>query len=100
MGGFLPLLTLIPLIAAGVSAAGAATAGISTAVSNAKANAEQQRHNRAVEEQLKSGTGVVSDVVLKIPKLGPFLAPLLKKLGLGMDEINKLSDGGCICKNG
>src|SRR5687768_15098486 len=51
LGGFLPLLTLIPLIAGAVGAAGAATGGISAAVSAAKSNAEQQRHNRAIEEQ-------------------------------------------------
>lgn len=101
MGGFLPLLTLIPLIAAGIGAAGAATGGISAAVSAAKSNAEQQRHNRAVEEQLsKSGTGVVSDTISKIPVLGPWLAPKLKKFGLGLGDINKLLHGGCICKNG
>ena len=99
MGGFLPLLTLIPLIARAVGAAGAITAGISTAVSQAKSNAEQQRHNRALEEQLKSGSGIVSDSILKIPGLGPWLAPKLKKF-LGLGIYSKLIHGGCICKDG
>ena len=99
MGGFLPLLTLIPLITGAVSAAGAATAGISTAVSQAKSNAEQQRHNRAIEKQLKSGSGIVSDSILKIPGLGPWLAPKLKEF-LGLGIYNKLMHGGCICKDG
>ena len=90
IGGFLPLLTLIPLIAGAVGAAGGLTGGISAGVSAAKANAEQQRHNRAIEEQLKSGTGVVTDKKNF----------LLKNFGLGMNDINKLSNGGYICKNG
>src|SRR5277367_2158545 len=75
-GGFLPLAALIPLIFGGIGAAG----GISSAVSAVKSNAEQARHNRTVEEQLKAGSGVVSDTVGKIPILGTFLVPLLQKL--------------------
>src|SRR6476469_3239263 len=73
-GGFLPLLTLIPLIAGAVGAAGGLTGGIASAVSAAKSNAEQARHNREIEEQLKSGSGVVADVVGKVVK------PLLQKI--------------------
>src|SRR6266516_3712424 len=62
-GGFLPLLTLTPLIAGAVGAAGGLTGGIASAVSAAKANAEQARHNREVEQQLKGGSGVVSDFI-------------------------------------
>jgi len=64
MGGILPLLTLIPMILGGLSAAGAlagGAAGIAKAVQNKKANdaanAEAKRHNREVEAQLK-GSGL------------------------------------------
>lgn len=64
-GGILPLLTLIPLIAGGVSAAGAVaggTAGIVKAVNDKKASdeeyAEQKRHNLEVEKAIKSGQGI------------------------------------------
>src|SRR5271170_3196091 len=59
--GFLLLAALIPLIFSGIGAAGGLAGGISSAVSAVKSNAEQTRHNRAVEEQLKAGSGVVSD---------------------------------------
>jgi len=97
-GGFLPLLTLIPLIAGAVGAAGGLTGGISAAVSAAKSNSEQQRHNKVIEEQL--GTGLVSDTISKVPVLGTFLAPLLKRIGLGSKDINEVTHGSCICKNG
>ena len=78
-GGFLPLL-LIPLITGAVGAAGGLTAGIASAVSAARSNTEQVRHNREMEqqnkaalEQMKSGTGVVSDFVEKVPVLEIFL---------------------------
>ena len=61
-GGLLPLLTLIPLIAGGVSATGAlagGTAGIVKAVNDKKAadaeHAEQKRHNLEVEKAMKTG---------------------------------------------
>ena len=57
-GGILPLLTLIPLIAGGVSAAGAVaggTAGVVKAVNDKKAAdeelAEQRRHNLEMEKK-------------------------------------------------
>ena len=62
-GGFLPLIPLITGILGGV---GGLTAGISSAVSGAKSNAEQRRHNEAIENQLKSGNGIISDVVGKV----------------------------------
>jgi len=98
-GGFLPLLTLIPLIAGAVGAAGGLTGGIASAVSAAKANAEQARHNREVEQQLKGGSGVVSDLIGKVPLLGSFLQPLLQKIGLGINDCNKICSGRCVCKN-
>src|SRR6476619_8359444 len=99
-GGFLPLLTLIPIIASALSAAGGLAGGISSAVSASKSNAEQARHNRAVEEQLKAGSGVVSDTVGKIPILGAILGPLMQKLGLGIEDCNKIKNGGCVCRDG
>lgn len=64
-GGFLPLLTLIPLIAGGVSATAAVaggTAGIVKAVNEKRASdaefAEQKRHNQEVEKALKSGGNI------------------------------------------
>ena len=61
-GGLLPLLALLPLIFGGLGAVGAVAGGISSAVSSAKntaaANAqiaEMVRHNREIENQLKSG---------------------------------------------
>ena len=92
-GGFLPLLALIPLIA---SVAG----GVASAVNSSRANAEQARHNKAIEDVMKSGTGVVSDVVGKVPVIGSFLAPLLQKIGLGVEDIKKIKRGGCVCQNG
>src|ERR1043165_2278107 len=101
-GGFIPLLTLIPIIASALGAAGGVAGGVASAVSSAKANAEQARHNRAIEEQLKSGSGVVSNFVGKIPVIGNFLEPLLQKIGLGINSknIKKLSSGKCVCCNG
>jgi len=99
-GGFIPLLSLIPIIASALGAAGGLAGGISSAVSAGKSNAEQARHNRAVEEQLKAGSGVVSDTVGKIPILGSILGPVLQKLGLGIEDCNKIKNGGCVCRDG
>jgi hypothetical protein len=107
-GGFLPLLSLIPLIIGGVGAAGGVAGGIASAVSAAKnakaaaeAQAETERHNREIEAQLKSGSGAcggaVSDIVGNIPVLGNFLRPLLQKIGLGISDINKIKRGGRVC---
>jgi len=105
-GGFLPLAALIPLIAGAVGAAGGLTGGIASAVSAAKSNAEQARHNREIEEQnkaiaaqMKSGSGVVSDIVGKVPGIGNYLRPLLQKIGLGIKDLNEICNGGCVCKN-
>src|SRR5271163_530910 len=97
IGGFIPLLPLIGIIASALGAAGGLAGGISSAVSAVKSNVEQARHNRAVEEQLKAGSGVVSDTVGKIPILGNILGPLLQKLGLGIEDCNKIKNGGCVC---
>jgi hypothetical protein len=101
-GGFIPLLALIPIIASALGAAGGVAGGVANAVYSAKANAEQARHNKAIEEQLKSGSGVVSNIVGKIPVIGNFLEPLLQKIGLGINfkDIKKLNSGKCVCCNG
>src|SRR6266853_1839732 len=61
-GGFLPLLSLIPMILGGIGAAGAVAegaAGIAKAVNDKKLNdatlEEQKRHNQSVESKLGSG---------------------------------------------
>ena len=71
-GGILPLLTLIPLIAGGVSAAGAVaggTAGIVKAVNDKKAAdeelAEQRRHNLEMEK--KTGGNYIKNFVQVLP---------------------------------
>ena len=106
-GGFLPLLSLIPLVLSGIGAAGGIAGGISSAVNagnnaraTAAAQAETERHNREIETQLRSGSGVVSDFVEKVPVIGKILGPLLQKIGLGTRDINKIKRGGCICWDG
>lgn len=92
-GGFIPLLTLIPIIASALGAAGGVASGVANAVSAVKnANAavaaqeELKRHNREIEKQLKSGEGVV----------GTHLKSILEKLGLGVSDYNKVINGGCV----
>src|SRR5271169_751454 len=103
-GGFLPLLSLIPIIVGALGAAGGVAGGVASAVSasnNAKAaaaaQAETERHNREIEAQLKTGNGIVSEVVGKVPVIGQFLKPLLEKIGLGLNDCNKIMNGGCVC---
>ena len=100
-GGFLPLLlAAIPGILGGI---GGLSGGIASAVSAAKQNAEQKRHNEAIEaieQQLKLGNGVVSDFIGKVPVFGSFLQPILQKIGLGTKEIGKIKKGKCVCKDG
>jgi hypothetical protein len=103
-GGFLPLLALLPAIFGGLGAAGGLAGGIASAVSSAKnaqasaaAQAETERHNREIEAQLKSGSGVVSNFVGKVPIFGSFLAPILERFGLGINAQNKLMRGDCVC---
>jgi hypothetical protein len=106
-GGIIPLLTLIPIIASALGAAGGVAGGISSVVSAANnvkaisaAQAETERHNREVEhqmkQQLKAGEGVVSEYAGKVPVIGDFLKPLLRKLGLGVSDYNKIVNGGCV----
>jgi hypothetical protein len=106
-GGLLPLLALLPLIFAGLGAAGGVAGGVASAVSSAKNAsaaaaqiAEMERHNREIESQLKNGNGIVSDAASKIPVVGPFIVPILKRLGLGLADINTITNGGCVNCNG
>ena len=78
---------------------------IAAAVSAAKSNAEQARHNREIEqqnkaiaEQMKSGSFVAADVIGKVPVVGNALKPLLQKIGLGNKDLNDICNGGCVCK--
>ena len=88
-----------------------------------------ERHNREIESQLKSGTGVgnilgsnatnaantanagnssgagvghgiVSDAASRISVVGPFIVPILKRLGLGLADIYTITEGGCVSCNG
>ena len=95
------------MIFSGLGAAEAVAGGISSAVSSAKnvSNAAAQlakteRHNREIESQLKNGNGIVSDGAAKIPVLGPYLVSILKRLGLGLSDINTIKQGGCVDCNG
>jgi len=41
----------------------------------------------------------VSDLAGKIPLLGSLLGPLLQKIGLGVNAVNRLNHGRCVsCK--
>lgn len=102
-GGFIPLLSLIPIIAGALGAAGGVAGGVASAVSAAKnakaadaAQAELERHNREVEKHMKEGSGVVGDLVGRAPVIGQYLKPLLERLGLGVGDCNKVINGGCV----
>ena len=75
--------------------------------------AEMERHNREIESQLKSGAnpannisgagvgnGIVSDAASKIPVVGPFIVPILRRLDFGLADINTVTKGGCVSCNG
>ena len=57
-GGFLPLAALIPIIASALGGAGAIAGTVASAVQKGQANKEMERHNRQIESELKSGTGL------------------------------------------
>ena len=113
-GGLLPLLASLPLIFAGLGAAGGVAGGVASAVSSAKNAsaaaaqiAEMERRNREIESQLKTGAngagignGIISDAASKIPVVGPFVVPILKRLGLGLADIKRVTEGGCVDCNG
>src|SRR5271156_3534087 len=84
-GGFLPLLSLIPLVLGGLGAAGGVAGGIASAVSAANSganerarNEEEKRHNIALENSLKDGSGQGSTY-------------LTHKFNLTNKQLNKLS---------
>jgi hypothetical protein len=102
-GGFIPLLSLIPIIAGALGAAGGVAGGVATAVSAVKnvraadaAQAELERHNREVEKHMKEGSGVVGDFVGRAPVIGQYLKPILERLGLGVGDCNRVINGGCV----
>ena len=83
-GGFLPLAALIPIIAGAVGAAGGLTGGIATAVSSAKSNAEQIRHNRAIEDITKTVLNKSTGSGMRCAKLLNKCECALKKNGYGL----------------
>ena len=56
-GAFLPLATIIPIVATVLSEMGSVAWAAASTVQKSQANAEIERHNRELENQLKSGTG-------------------------------------------
>ena len=102
-GGFLPLLALLPLVFGGLGAASGIVGGVASAVSSAKnartaaaALEEQIRHNKEVEEELKSGSGIISDRIEEVPFLKK-IVPYLRKIGLGISTCKKIMDGETAC---
>ena len=97
-GGFLPLAALIPLLGGILGGVGGIAGGIGSAVNGAKANKEQERHNRDLEELLKqkSGSGLISNVLDYIPIIGKYIKPLAEKFGLGNECVNNFKQ--CKCK--
>jgi len=81
LGGFLPL---IPLIAGAIAAAGGLTGGIASAVSAAKSNAEQARHNRAIEDITRAELSKTTGSGMKCSKLLSKCECELKKNGYGL----------------
>jgi hypothetical protein len=102
-GGFLPLLALLPLIFGGLGAASGIAGGVASAVSAAKnsrtaaaALEEQIRHNKEVEQELKSGSGIISDRIENVPFIKK-VVPYLRKIGLGLSTCKKIMDGDTAC---
>ena len=56
-GGFLPLAALIPIVATVLGGLGSVAGTVASTVQKSQANSEIERHNRELENQLKSGTG-------------------------------------------
>ena len=102
-GGFLPLLALLPLIFGGIGAASGIAGGVASAVSSVKnvktaaaALEEQIRHNKQVEEELKAGSGIISDRIENVPFIKK-IVPYLRKIGLGVSTCKKIMDGETAC---
>ena len=88
-------MSLIPVIAAAAGGVEGLAGGIGSVVNSIKSNQEQQRHNRAMEEQSKTGSGIISEVIDKIPLLGKLLWLYVKKLGLGVNAIKNIAECEC-----
>jgi len=131
-GGFLPLAALIPIVATVLGGIGSVAGTIASTVQKSQANSEIERHNRELENQLKSGTGcdiliehynklakkghsrdeivkslknkfgsgVVSDLLAKIPLLGNLLSPIANMIGLGLKVSKKKTAKGLYLKSG
>src|SRR6266581_4040016 len=97
-GGFLPLLSLIPLILGGL---GAVVSAVKSSRAQNASQAELERHNKAIEEQnaaaLKAGSGILSNAAGYIPVVGETIKYYLQKLGLGINDCNKIERGACLC---
>jgi hypothetical protein len=81
VGGFLPLLGLLPAI---LGAVGGLAGGVASAVNSSKQTAEQKRHNQELESIAKGGS----------------LKSILTKLGITKPDSNKITKGGCISCDG
>ena len=56
-GGIIPLIPILAAVLGGLGGIGGLTGGIASAVNSAKSTSEQERHNRAIEGQMK-GSGL------------------------------------------
>ena len=61
-GGLLPIIPLIGAIAAGISALASAGGATASAIISAKNSAEQERHNKQLED-IARGNGISNDVI-------------------------------------
>ena len=57
-GGLFPLAALIPIVASVLGGLGSVAGTVASSVQKSQANSEIERHNRELENQLKSGTGL------------------------------------------
>jgi len=86
-GGFLPLLSLIPLVISALGAAGGLAGGIASAKNSTRQANEQERHNKEKEkierEKMlqKEGSGI-NFLDEPVPIADKTLSTQLKKLGL------------------
>jgi hypothetical protein len=88
-GGILPLLTLLPLIFGGLSAAGAVAGTVGDQVHKKLQRDEAERHNKAVEEEArKAATG--SGLYLSKDGDGLYLSKEGRSMQLNEDDIGKL----------
>ena len=64
------------------------------------ANAADNSSGAGVSNGAGFGNGIVSDAASKIPVVGPFIVPILKRLGLGLADISTITKGGRVSCNG